>query len=334
MFRQKLAPILLIGSLLMFFAEVCSGASQTWFADLRRITMVFPIYLAHVLFFLYIAVKAKKTSLFQLYLFGMMFALYESWITKVLWTGYKLEGGAGICTVFGICIPEFPVLVLFWHPVMSFIVPVLVYEIMTKSALEGHERILTKSAKKSVLIILCLIMLGPYIANGNGMDMMSANASIAGSVLIITLLYCLTKDVNLKNVIVGKKGFVLVTAYLIILYLITFLFSQPEQIPRSIVPYIPIFVFYLIPAVMLKSTDRVGQEIRTLTKQHYTVKDLLIFFAVLTASANIACILPDIGRMVVILVYYTIILAGIVIFAYAVIHSIRKIIRHMRKQRI
>ncbi|MCK4432956.1 MAG: hypothetical protein KAV48_03390, partial [Methanomicrobia archaeon] len=77
---RKLFPILLIGCLSMLFAEVFSGASQTWFINGWGILVTFPLYLGHVLFFLWIALKSKRTTLSQLYLFGVIFALYESWI--------------------------------------------------------------------------------------------------------------------------------------------------------------------------------------------------------------------------------------------------------------
>ena len=72
--------------------------------------------------------RGKKTSIPQLYLWGMIFALYESWVTKVLWAGYPGSEGPAIALVGGIAILEFSTLVFFWHPILAFIMPILVYE--------------------------------------------------------------------------------------------------------------------------------------------------------------------------------------------------------------
>ena len=188
---NKLPSILLIGSLSMLFAEVFSGASQTWFINGWAILITFPLYLGHVLFFLGIALKSKRTSLFQLYLFGVIFALYEAWITKVLWAGYMDSAGPGFGTLFGISVAEFLVLVFFWHPIMSFVLPILVFEILTKKVLYGHESILRKSTKKTTLVSLFLILISTFIANGNGFDLISSNASLIGTFLIILGLFYL-----------------------------------------------------------------------------------------------------------------------------------------------
>jgi len=68
---RKLAPVLLIGTLSMLFAEVFSGASQMWYVSGWGLLITFPLYSAHLLFFLNIAMKLRKTSLSQLYLFGV-----------------------------------------------------------------------------------------------------------------------------------------------------------------------------------------------------------------------------------------------------------------------
>ena len=195
---RKVFPILLIGSLSMLFAEVFSGASQTWFINGWGIIVTFPLYLCHLLFFLWIALKSRRTTLSQLYLFGVIFALYESWITKVLWAGYMDSAGPGLGTLFGIGISEFPVLVFFWHPIMSFIIPILVFEILTKKVFKDHESILIKTTKKTILITLFLISISTFIANGNGFDLLSSNASLIGTLLIISVLYYLTKKGRFK----------------------------------------------------------------------------------------------------------------------------------------
>lgn len=157
---HKISPILLIGTLSMFFAEVFSGASQTWFINGWGILVTFPLDLVHLLFFLAIAMRTKRTSLSQLYLFGVMFALYEAWITKVLWAGYMDTEGPSLGTSLGLGVAEFPVLVLFWHPIMSFIVPILVFEILTGKTLVQHSEILKRSGRKEGIQSAMFVSIG------------------------------------------------------------------------------------------------------------------------------------------------------------------------------
>jgi len=121
---KKLWSILLLGALSMLFAEVFSGASTLWFLDAWGLLLTYPLYLAHAIFLLNVAFLWKKTSPRQLYFFGMLFGLYEALITKVLWFGYPNSTGPMVSYVFGIAWGEFLTLVLFYHPIMSFVVPI------------------------------------------------------------------------------------------------------------------------------------------------------------------------------------------------------------------
>ena len=115
--RIKIISFLLVGTLSVFFTEVFAGSSPLWFIDSWGIFMVFPLYSMHLIFFLNVAFRIKRTSLGHLYLLGVLIGLYESWITKVLWAGYPGAEAPLMGTFLGIAILEFSVLVFFWHPI-------------------------------------------------------------------------------------------------------------------------------------------------------------------------------------------------------------------------
>ncbi len=79
-------PRLLFGLVVLICTEVFSGASiqvglwhpWTWI-------VTYWLYFAHFFFFSTLAVRTGRTSLWSLYLWGVLFGLYESWITKVIW---------------------------------------------------------------------------------------------------------------------------------------------------------------------------------------------------------------------------------------------------------
>jgi len=82
---------LLVGMLVLICAEVFSGASlQVGLWHPWTLLMTYWLYFAH--FFTTLAVRTGRTSFWSLYLWGVLFGLYESWITKVIWYGYSGDG--------------------------------------------------------------------------------------------------------------------------------------------------------------------------------------------------------------------------------------------------
>jgi hypothetical protein len=87
------ASRLLIGLIVLICAEVFSGASiqvgmwapWTWL-------MTYWLYFAHFFVLCTLAAWTGRTSLGALYLWGVLFGPYESWITKVIWFGYGGDG--------------------------------------------------------------------------------------------------------------------------------------------------------------------------------------------------------------------------------------------------
>ncbi|MEA1925343.1 MAG: hypothetical protein U9M95_05675 [Candidatus Altiarchaeota archaeon] len=310
----------------MLFAEVFSGASQIWFIDGGGILLTLPLYLGHLLFFLWIALKSRRTTLPQLYLFGVLFGLYESWITKVLWAGYmESSAGPGLGTFFGIAIPEFPILVFFWHPIMSFILPILVFEILTKKVLIGHEPVLIKTTRKTVLITLFLIPISTFIAKGNGFNLLSSNASLVGTLLIISGFCYLTKKADLKSLELKKPGFILLTTYLIALYIATFFYLLPERIPTTITPYISIIAFYVITVILILKSKETTTEINTLKEESYSTTDLIKFMIITIIAVNIACLIPDISIGILAITYFSLTFVGTIISTIIVYNTLKQI---------
>lgn len=182
---SNILPFILVGALSVLCAEVFAGSSQAWFIDSWGLLVVFPLYLLHLLFFLNIAFRTKRTSLLQLYFFGAIFALYESWVTKVLWWGYP-NTATQASTFLGIAYSEFSALVFFWHPVMSFILPILVFEILTGRVLKSH--VIKKSNIKTIILFVAAVTVAAYNTNGSQFNIILSNIAVIGSMLIILLL--------------------------------------------------------------------------------------------------------------------------------------------------
>ncbi len=307
---KKFFSILLIGCLSMLFAEIYSGASQTWFMNPFWILITYPLYLFHVLFFLWLALNIKKISLPQLYYLGVLFALYESWITKVLWVGYVDTNGPWMGTFLWVGILEFLVLVWFWHPIMSFIIPVLVFEIFSGKILSLHQEILTKSKKKTILIILFCILLSEFILHGNQGNIISANLSFLGTWGLIGITYFLWKKQSIDIFQFKKRGAIFISVYLLLLYGITFFFLLPQRIPHTLMPYVSILACYIIAIFLIYKSNPVEIKLLDSEEKLYTRKDIMIFSCVTFVSINILWNFLFVKNILMILTYLVIALIG------------------------
>lgn len=107
--------------------ELLAGSSANWPLDPAIWILTIPLYALHFLVLVLVALATHRTGWPALYLFGVAFGLYESWITKVVWSGYPGSEGFAL----GRLGPDFGLhetlgLVLFYHPVFSFLLPLAV----------------------------------------------------------------------------------------------------------------------------------------------------------------------------------------------------------------
>jgi hypothetical protein len=314
---KKLWSVLLLGALSMLFAEVFSGASTLWFLDPWGLLLAYPLYLGHAIFFLNVAFLWKKTSPRQLYFFGMLFGLYEALITKVLWFGYPASTGPMVGYFFGVALGEFLTLVLFYHPIMSFVVPIFVYELLSGDVLPGHERFVQKNRKTLLLVMILVVMGASFQSNGAKYDLVRSVGSMGGSILIVVLLHVLSKGKNLQSLILGKKELAIVLIYLCALYGVTTAFIFPERLPKMVLPYVLIFIWYLV-ALGLLWADRFAPTSVSLNRTVFSQKELGIF-ALLVVGATVVCsLVSQVSYGVLLVMFISLMGAGVILFSWSV----------------
>jgi hypothetical protein len=127
----RLVFLLWVAVLAFGLPEVFAGTGQLWLFRADVYILALPLYALHFLLLTHIAVRTQRVSWPALYLLGVLFGLYETWITKVVWHGYLGENGfamgsfgGGFGQWFGI--HETLGLVLFYHPVTAFLLPLAV----------------------------------------------------------------------------------------------------------------------------------------------------------------------------------------------------------------
>src|SRR5512138_349608 len=124
--RVRMLFWLILGALSTFFAEVVCGSAPFALVDGGGLLLVLPLYGLHTLVLGTLVLgRPGRVSFGALFLAGVLFGLYEGYITKVLWNppwdaeAFRLGGVAVLSTLM---------LALFWHPFMAFIVPLFAGE--------------------------------------------------------------------------------------------------------------------------------------------------------------------------------------------------------------
>jgi hypothetical protein len=241
---------LLIGLIILICAEVFSGASlgaglwSPW-----TILVTYWLYFGHFFFFTTLAVRTGRTSLSCLYLWGVLFGLYESWITKVIWRGYNGDGKFAMGHIGPYGLSEISMVFIF-HPVAAFILPLTVACLLSPPLRRLFPELawFTGKTRGARMVQLYLIFsFAPVMAmNSGGPVNLALNLAVA-----IALLFALQRlarptlsaSDGRQIVVFGRRGFAGLCAYLALLYGVAYVAIRPEGRP-SVGVQLFTFVFY------------------------------------------------------------------------------------------
>ena len=331
----SIMAVILFGFLSMIFAEAFSGASPLWFLTAWGWFVTLPLYWAHAILLINLALRYERTSLTQLYLWGIIFGLYESWITKVIWAGYMGDVPA-FGTFLGFAVGEFFIVGLFWHAVFSFIIPIMVFQIMAIETQRGeasevhtsHLRVISRTTRNRMILWMIMIAGSIFMTMGLGADILAV--AIAGGInfAFIFLLSYLTislskRPLGLESLRVGARGLSIVIVYLIILYAVTFLTLLPERIP-SFGTILLTIAFYIVVITMIFLTPRDTRKTIELPSgiiRYDQVIWALVTFLMLSITLALVPILTYIaGTLFYLLMFFL----GPILFFLAVVQVFRK----------
>ncbi len=243
-------PRLLIGWVVLICAEVFSGASLAlglWHPWTLLVT--YWLYFAHFFFFTTLAARTGRTSLPSLYLWGVLFGLYESWITKVIWSGYAADGKFAMGRIGPYGFSEISMVFAF-HPVVSFILPLTAACVLSPPLrglfpdlawFTGRDR--WARVARAYMGLSFGIVMG---FNSGGPMNLALNAAVMLAVLLA--LWRLARrglaDPDARRIVVfGRPGFAGLCVYLALLYGVTYVRLRPEALPSVRVQLLT-FVFY------------------------------------------------------------------------------------------
>lgn len=331
----SLLAIILFGILTMIFAEVFFGSSPLWFLGIGGWLVTLPLYGAHALLFLNLAMRYERTSLTQLYLWGVVFGLFDGWITKVIWAGY-MGSAPQFGTFLGFAIGEFIVRVLFWHPLFSFTIPILVFQIICQRTNKGeagnlhtsHLKVISKS-KRNYLLLGIIIVTGSLLMmiglSADGFSIMVAGSINLAYFLLLTWIVTSwnRKTLDLESLRLGNVSLSITAIYLIALYVFTFFTFLPERIP-SLGTILLTIAFYIIVITLIFLTPRDNRKTIELPAGIITNGQItwaLITFLMLAVSW---VTIPVVGLILGTLFYLAMIFLGPVLFVLAVVWVLRK----------
>ena len=259
---QLLWSRLLIGLIVLISAEVFSGASlQNGLWHPWTLVVTYWLYFAHFFFFTTLAVWTGRTSFWSLYLWGVLFGLYESWITKVIWCGYSGDGKLVLGNIGPYGFSELSMVFLF-HPMMSLILPLAVACVLCPPLRRWFPDltwITSKSRGAHILRIYLVVSLAPIVAmNSGGAINLALNLLFAGTLafLLLRLSRPYLRTANGRSLVaLGPLPFSLLCAYLLLLYGVTYLYLRPEGLPSPLIQSATL-AFYGLAIVGLCLHDR------------------------------------------------------------------------------
>jgi hypothetical protein len=229
-------------------SEILSGSSPDWPRNPWTWLVTFPNCALHFFFLAGLAVRLRRFSLPALWGFGCLFGLYESWITKVVWHGFGPEGPA-IGRVGEFAIYELVVLVLFWHPVVSFLLPLAILSSPESSFAEARKLF---AGTRGRVLVAFLVLVSSVLLAHNGQPAPRVLLATAPAVLLLWAGHrALAKhDPERRGLVLGGAAFVLSGAGLIALYAVTYAKVHPEWLPTPATQAMTA-VFYVVFAAFI-----------------------------------------------------------------------------------
>ena len=330
----------LISLISFFFAEIISGSSMIRSFDpgtlasslIWSLAITIPLYGLHTIVLAWIVYRFSKPLLYTLFLAGIIFGLYEAYITKVLWVGW---GPDTTWFLGGIAMVETTTLLLFWHPFMAFIIPLFVSEsILTRSreilsALPRPLRWLFSRRIRTYMILFASALFCGINLGGQSPSPQNAIASVLLAFVIFTPLLFVYRRVGLheytmRQLLPTKWELAVLLVPLGLIYLVMGLSIRPESL-RNLLPQVIVWLMYAVAIALLYLSLRKSKRIDTASKEfpiRLSKKLYLAFFAILTLTAVAISLIPF--RLFIVLVF---LLTGTAIGAGILVLSIIDLLR-------
>ena len=290
-------PRLLIGLVILICAEVFSGASiQVGLWNPWTWVVTYWLYFSHFFFFTTLAVRTGRTSLCSLYLWGVLFGLYESWITKVIWHGYGGDGEFAMGSIGPYGYSEISMVFIF-HPVASFLLPLAVACLLCPPLRRLFPDLAWFTGKskgaRAVQVYLVLSFATVLAMNSGGPLNLAGNLAFVLILLIVLSRLArsgLASSDGRRIVTFGRGGFVGLSMYLVLLYGVTYPLLRPDGLPSAPVQLLTLVFYALAIAGLWLHRRRQPLSANAAEVDGRELKLVKMLFAVLLALALVLSI--------------------------------------------
>jgi hypothetical protein len=332
---------IIIAAISFFFAEIISGASMiTSFAPgavifqvVWSLLITIPLYGLHTLVLAWLVGRFGKLRLYTLFLAGAIFGLYEAYITKMIW----LPTWAGDPYFAGVSVIGTLVLVLWWHPLMSFFVPLFVSEgVLARSremlaGLPGPLRGLFSTKKRAYAAIFAfLAFCGFFQGMVSPSPVFSIFNTLAVGLVIAFLLHEYRRRgyqrYEFRQLLPAGKEVVVLIVLLLAVYLFGIVFIRPEALP-GVGSQLTVWLLYAFFAILLAFSLRKSAKV-VLPRREFPLRfswgkygAVLVIIASLSALFSL---LPPARLYLALLCWFAGIGLGFVLLALAAHDALKK----------
>lgn len=260
--RDRIGFAVVLTAVSGLLVENGTSSSPWLFVDAWGLLYVLPLYGLHLLVLARIVLAAPRPMLPLLYVAGALLGLYEAWITKVLWS--PTWGPTDGAVAGGLHVLQSAVLVLFVHPVLAFIAPLVIAEthlVGESGIVAGMPPRLAAALRSPRTVLWCavvvtLVLAAHHAAVPGGPLVVAASAALNSAVVAVLVWwwrrrYAARPLPSLAAILPGRVATGWLAVALGALYLGSAVFVRPEGIPRSIGPHLVLAALYAVLVTVL-----------------------------------------------------------------------------------
>ncbi len=325
---------LIVATYSVFFAEVLSGSFIFPFFNVWGYLVLLPLYGIHALLLFTLVVRWGNRSFESLFSVGLLFGLYEAFITKVI---FSPPDGRSPFFFLEVDWLQVSVLVLWWHMFMAFIIPVLlaVTALTRKNDISGWlprpVKMLLADKKRSFWAIIAFLVWAGAFMGGNTDPVSGPLAAASGLAIIYALSWLWKKRTGnaftIEQLLPDKKEFFILLGFLVVwCYLLLGSAFGSKGLPgitgHAVIMIVYALCLLLIMLKLRKPSEEMAPAGPLVELPPIDLKALVIMVLVLGASISISSV-TGLGWYVIIFSFLGGSLLGLVCLAAAILSVVR-----------
>ncbi len=320
---------IILAALSTFFAEVFSGSDMFPYFSAWGLLVVVPLYGLHILLLGSLVFRADKPRFASLVFAGMIFGLYEAYLTKVLWA----PPWGDSLIIAGIAPIETLVLVFWWHAWFSFIIPLLVAEKLLTDSTSLGKSLPGKFGNflNSWTGLAVVVVFGGVFQSINspspGQSLLSGLSTTAVLTGLVLLWKRLTRDqtYSMRELLPDREQFRWLLIPTAIMYLAMGILIRPEAYP-GLSGHLIIWILYGVAGYLLsRSLKNPAPEMEERQLESWSEKRWLALagiFPLATTASEL--LLPGIIEPLILVFWFGGIAFGVVMFWKALVMTFPK----------